>query len=137
MLTERRRTVRKQYEAQQQRRALLDTTNQHRGSETVAGDGPAVHPPAGYTLLVLPSPSPFHLDHGQRLQLQQQVQQVCVCVVYSVCACVCAFTCVCFCVVQHVQLLTQVHLLCRRVETLNHEASMTQHYLVRALPSPP
>lgn len=90
MLTERRRTVRKQYEAQQQRRALLDTTNQHRGGATVTRDAPATQTPAGYALLVLPGPSPFHLDRGQRLQLQQQVQQVGVCV--CVCECVGMFT---------------------------------------------
>ncbi|XP_075873123.1 GON-4-like protein isoform X2 [Nelusetta ayraudi] len=106
VLTERRRAVRKRYEAQQQRRALLDTTNQHRGGGGGAAPAPhpAPHPASGYTLLVLPGPSPLHLDHSQRLQLQQQVQQ-------------------------HVQLLTQLHLLCRRVEALNHEACMTEHYL--------
>uniref|UniRef100_A0A8C3AJF4 Gon-4 like b n=1 Tax=Cyclopterus lumpus TaxID=8103 RepID=A0A8C3AJF4_CYCLU len=60
MLTERRRTVRKQYEALQQKRALQDTTNHHR--DHVPKDS-RVHPV-------------FHLDYIQTLQLQQQIQQV-------------------------------------------------------------
>lgn len=31
---------------------------------------------------------------------------------------------------QHVQLLTQVHLLGRRVDALKHETCITKHYLV-------
>ncbi|XP_035804661.2 GON-4-like protein [Amphiprion ocellaris] len=103
MLTERRQTVRKRYEALQQRRALQDTTNQLRNN-TNANDTPSNNITS---ILVLPSwtcPS-LHLDYTQRLQLQQQVQQ-------------------------HVQLLTQVHLLSRRIDALNHEACITKHYLV-------
>lgn len=36
----------------------------------------------------------------------------------------------CLCLSQHVQLLAQVHLLCRHLDALNHEASVTKHYLV-------
>lgn len=75
MLTERRRTVRKRYEALQQRRALQDTTNQHRAS-TPNKDTPILQPGAITSVLVLPSPLALHLDSAQKLQLQQQVQQV-------------------------------------------------------------
>lgn len=72
MLTERRRTVRKQYEALQQRRALQDTTNHHHGNTS--------NPQANATASVLVLPSRFcpalHLDSAQKLQLQQQIQQV-------------------------------------------------------------
>ncbi|XP_008296960.1 GON-4-like protein [Stegastes partitus] len=105
MLTERRQTVRKQYEALQQRRALQDTTNQPRNNG-YAKDTPCPPPDTAASVLVLPSwmcPA-LHVDYAQRLQLQQQVQQ-------------------------HVQLLAQVHLLSRRVDALNHEASITKHYL--------
>nr|XP_046254588.1 GON-4-like protein [Scatophagus argus] len=105
MLTERRRTVRKQYEALQQRRALQDTTNHHRDNANLK-ETPSPQPDTVAHVVVLPSrvcPT-LHLDYTQKLQLQQQIQQ-------------------------HVQLLTQVHLLCRRVEALNHEASITKHYL--------
>ncbi|XP_054916964.1 GON-4-like protein isoform X3 [Poeciliopsis prolifica] len=103
MLTERRKTVRKQYEALQQRRALQDTTNHPRTTKGPSGSplvvlgnltGPALH-----------TDPFFRLDRTQKLQLQQQVQQ-------------------------HVQLLTQVHLLSRRVHALNHEAHLTKRYLV-------
>lgn len=137
MLTERRRTVRKQYEAQQQRRALLETTNQHRGGGTLGGDMPTPHP-SGYVLLVLPGPSPLHLDPRQQLQLQQQVQQVSAAASAAALAPVCPLTRLSVCLsVQHVQLLTQLHLLCRRLEALDHEATMTEHYLVRSPPAPP
>ncbi|XP_068180839.1 GON-4-like protein [Antennarius striatus] len=105
MLTERRRLVRQQYEAQQQKRALQDSTNQHRHPLTPGGD-PHTLPGALTSLVVLPNqihPS-LCLGHAQKLQLQQQVQQ-------------------------HVQLLAQVHLLSRRLDALNHEASITKHYL--------
>ncbi|KAI3360370.1 hypothetical protein L3Q82_002234 [Scortum barcoo] len=105
MLTERRQTVRKQYEALQQRRALQDTTNHHRDGVNLK-DTPSAQPNTITSVLVLPSrvcPA-LYLDYNQKLQLQQQIQQ-------------------------HVQLLTQVHLLCRRVDALNHEASITKHYL--------
>lgn len=75
MLTERRRTVRKRYEALQQRRALQDTTNQHRAS-TPNKDTPILQSGAITSVLVLPSPLALHLDSAQKLQLQQQVQQV-------------------------------------------------------------
>ncbi|XP_019220411.1 GON-4-like protein isoform X2 [Oreochromis niloticus] len=103
MLTERRQTVRKQYEAQQQRRALQDTTNH---LTSTLKDTPTPPHNAIASVLVLPrriSPS-LHLDHTQKLQLQQQLQQ-------------------------HVQLLTQVHLLSRHIAALNHEASITKRYL--------
>ncbi|XP_044063239.1 GON-4-like protein isoform X2 [Siniperca chuatsi] len=105
MLTERRRTVRKQYEALQQRRALQDTTNHHRENINLK-DTASPQPETITSVLVLPSrvcPA-LHLDYTQKLQLQQQIQQ-------------------------HVQLLTQVHLLGRRVDALNHEACITKHYL--------
>uniref|UniRef100_A0A087XCX2 Gon-4 like b n=1 Tax=Poecilia formosa TaxID=48698 RepID=A0A087XCX2_POEFO len=108
MLTERRQTVRKQYEAVQQRRALQDTTNHPRTTKGLPG------PPlivlgnlTGPALRLSPAPKTgpsFRLDRTQKLQLQQQVQQ-------------------------HVQLLTQVHLLSRRVHALNHEAHLTKRYL--------
>ncbi|XP_029282893.1 GON-4-like protein [Cottoperca gobio] len=105
MLTERRRTVRKQYEALQQRRALQDTTN-HQRENTNLKDMPSSQPDTVTAVLVLQSrvyPT-LRLDHTQKLQLQQQIQQ-------------------------HVQLLTQVHLLTRHVDALNHETSITKHYL--------
>ncbi|XP_054638264.1 GON-4-like protein isoform X2 [Dunckerocampus dactyliophorus] len=46
----------------------------------------------------------FHLDSAQKQQLQQQIQQ-------------------------HVQLLTEIHLLSRGVHVLQHEASVTKHFL--------
>ncbi|XP_076593150.1 GON-4-like protein isoform X1 [Chaetodon auriga] len=103
MLTERRRTIRKQYEALQQRRALQDTTNNHRDN---IKDTPSPQPNTITSVLVVPSQvfPTLRLDHTQKLQLQQQIQQ-------------------------HVQLLTQVHLLCRRIDALNHEACITKHYL--------
>ncbi|XP_069032570.1 GON-4-like protein [Embiotoca jacksoni] len=108
MLTERRQTVRKQYEALQQRRALQDTTNQLRSSSAHLKDTPSGLPPDAVTSAVLVLPSrvctALHLDYTQKLQLQQQIQQ-------------------------HVQLLTQVHLLSRRVAALNHEACIAKNYL--------
>ncbi|KAM6956868.1 GON-4-like protein, partial [Tautogolabrus adspersus] len=75
MLTERRRTVRQQYEALQQKRALQDTTNQQRNNSHL-NHTPA---PQSHTttplLIVSPTCPPLQLDHTQKLQLQQQVQQ--------------------------------------------------------------
>lgn len=80
MLTERRQTVRRQYEAVQQRRALQDTTNHPRTTKGPPG------PPliilgnlTGPALQLSPAPqtgTSFQLDRTQKLQLQQQVQQV-------------------------------------------------------------
>ncbi|XP_045901517.1 GON-4-like protein [Micropterus dolomieu] len=77
MLTERRQTVRKQYEALQQRRALQDTTNHRRDITNLKGT-PNPQPETVTSFLVLPSrvrPA-MHLDYTQKLQLQQQIQQV-------------------------------------------------------------
>lgn len=77
MLTERRRTVRKQYEALQQRRALQDTTNHHHGNTSLT-DTSNPQSDAMASVLVLQSrfcPA-LHLDSAQKLQLQQQIQQV-------------------------------------------------------------
>ncbi|XP_043972602.1 GON-4-like protein isoform X3 [Gambusia affinis] len=108
MLTERRQTVRKQYEAVQQRRALQDTTNHPRTTKGPPGPplivlGNLTAPALQLSLAPQTGPS-FRLDRTQKLQLQQQVQQ-------------------------HVQLLTQVHLLSSRVHSLNHEAHLTKRYL--------
>ncbi|XP_078143339.1 GON-4-like protein [Centroberyx gerrardi] len=105
MLTERRRAVRQQYEALQQRRALQDTPSHHHDNPTPQ-DTPGQRPNAPASTLLVPGricPA-LYLDHGQKLQLQQQIEQ-------------------------HVQLLTQVHLLSRRVDALNHEACITKQYL--------
>lgn len=78
MLTERRRTVRKQFEALQQRRALHDTTN-HQHVNINLKDTPSPHPSTVTPVVVLPGrvcPT-LHLDYTQKLQLQQQIQQVC------------------------------------------------------------
>ncbi|KAK5921497.1 hypothetical protein CgunFtcFv8_018858 [Champsocephalus gunnari] len=104
MLTERRRTVRKQYEALQQRRALQDSTNQHRDLKGPPSPQPSPQPSTSIIVLQRDVCPPLHLDHAQKRQLQQQIQQ-------------------------HVQLLTQVHLLTRRVDALNHENCITKHYL--------
>ncbi|KAK2845229.1 hypothetical protein Q5P01_011888 [Channa striata] len=103
MLTERRQTVRKQYEALQQKRALQDTTNHH---HAILKDTPNLPPNTVTPLLVLPGRVclTLHLDYEQKLQLQQQIQQ-------------------------HVQLLTQVQLLSRDISALNHEACITKQYL--------
>ncbi|KAM4736099.1 GON-4-like protein isoform 2-T2 [Anableps anableps] len=101
MLTERRQTVRKQYEAMQQRRALQDTTNHPRNTKDLSGPP---HVIASVFLLGSQTGPTLHLDCAQKLQLQQQVQQ-------------------------HVQLLTQVHLLSRQVHALTHEALLTKRYL--------
>ncbi|KAM4601450.1 GON-4-like protein isoform 2-T2 [Polymixia lowei] len=98
MLTERRRAVREQYEALQQRRALQETPTHNPHTPTPGGSTAQV--------VVVPArlcPALF-LDHAQKLQLQQQVQQ-------------------------HVQILTQVHLLSLRVPALHHEAFITKQYL--------
>ncbi|KAG7475895.1 GON-4 [Solea senegalensis] len=100
MLSERRRTFKKQYEALQHRKALQDTTNHHHDNKP--------HPQVNTTMPILLLPSlacpALHLDHAQKLQLQQQLQQ-------------------------HVQLLTQVHLLSHHIITLSNEAHVTKHYL--------
>ncbi|RVE63277.1 hypothetical protein OJAV_G00163870 [Oryzias javanicus] len=96
MLTERRQTVRRQYEAVQQRRALQDTTNQPHHSTAQRGPASILVPPGVC--------SPLGLNPLQKLQLQQQMQQ-------------------------HVQLLTQLHLLSRRVPVLNHQAGLSKQYL--------
>ncbi|XP_067365277.1 GON-4-like protein isoform X3 [Channa argus] len=103
MLTERRQTVRKQYEALQQKRALQDTTNHH---HAILKDTPSPPPNRVTPLLVLPGQEcpTLHLDFAQKLQLQQQIQQ-------------------------HVQLLTQVQLLSCQIPALNHEACITKQYL--------
>ncbi|XP_053743943.1 GON-4-like protein [Synchiropus splendidus] len=100
MLTERRRCVRRQYEAVQQRRALQDTTNQQMEVTPSTRPG-ALTPVCVSSNQRVPT---FRLDQVQKLQLQQQIQQ-------------------------HVQLLTQVHLLSRGVNSLAHEVSITKHYL--------
>lgn len=76
MLTEQRRTIRKQYETLQQRRALQDMTNHDHckaslkaGSEVNAITPVSVTPCQEVPLL--------HLNTAQKLQLQQQLQQVC------------------------------------------------------------
>uniref|UniRef100_H3CKQ5 Uncharacterized protein n=1 Tax=Tetraodon nigroviridis TaxID=99883 RepID=H3CKQ5_TETNG len=84
MLTEQRRTLRKQYESVQQSKASL---------KQIAAITPVLMMPG----LEVPS---LHLNSAQKLQLQQQMQQ-------------------------HVQLLTQVHLLCRNQDSLKHEACTT------------
>ncbi|XP_041842815.1 GON-4-like protein isoform X2 [Melanotaenia boesemani] len=73
--------------------------------DTINHQNPNLMDPA-VTVVVLPSRfSPaLHLGHAQKQQLQQQLQQ-------------------------HVQLLTQVHLLSRRIHALNHEADITKQYL--------
>lgn len=79
MLTERRRTVRKQYEALQQRRALQDTTNHC--DNTTLKDTPGPQPNSLTSIFVVPGrvcPT-LHLDYNQKLQLQQQIQQVLCC----------------------------------------------------------
>ncbi|XP_075995008.1 GON-4-like protein isoform X2 [Genypterus blacodes] len=102
MLTERRQTVRKQYEALQQKRALQDTPTYHHDNGQLKST--LSHQFSAPTFLFPTRVSTFHLNHGHKLQLQQQIQQ-------------------------HVQLLTQVHLLTRRVSALNHEACITKQYL--------
>ncbi|XP_074540005.1 GON-4-like protein isoform X2 [Halichoeres trimaculatus] len=104
MLTEQRRAARQKYEALQQKRALQDSTNQQRTNSHLnpSSDVETVTCPPG--LLLSPTCPTLYLDHTQKAQLQQQVQQ-------------------------HVQLLTQIHLLARRVGALSHEACITKHYL--------
>lgn len=68
MLTERRRRVRKQYEGVQQRRVLQDMTNQGQGQASLKQVS-TMAPPG------LEGPS-LHLKPAQKLQLQQQMQQV-------------------------------------------------------------
>ncbi|KAG7469500.1 hypothetical protein MATL_G00129530 [Megalops atlanticus] len=58
----------------------------------------------GPQVLLVPQPCALILTHPQKLQLQQQIQQ-------------------------HIQLLTQVHMLCSPVESLQSEANTTQHFL--------
>ncbi|KAI4788708.1 hypothetical protein KUCAC02_035686 [Chaenocephalus aceratus] len=76
MLTERRRTVRKQYEALQQRRALQDSTNQHRDLKGPPSPQPGPQPTTSIIVLQRDVCPPLHLDHAQKRQLQQQIQQV-------------------------------------------------------------
>ncbi len=77
MLTERRRTVKKQYEALQQRRALQETTNQRYDNANLK-DASSPQTNTITSVLMLPSQvlPALHLDHTQKLQLQQQIQQV-------------------------------------------------------------
>ncbi|MEQ2309102.1 hypothetical protein AMECASPLE_035177 [Ameca splendens] len=111
MLTERRQVVRKQYEAVQQRRALQDTTN-HLRNNTKDSSSPLPHALASVFVLASQTCPTLHLDPTQKMQLQQQVQQ-------------------------HVQLLTQVYLLSRRIHALNHETHVTKRYLVSKPHRPP
>ncbi|XP_062320896.1 GON-4-like protein [Osmerus eperlanus] len=106
MLSERRRAVREQYEALQQRRALQDTP-----THTPSLPSHVFNTTSSTTPLVLfcpqarPQARPaLTLDSAQKAQLQLQVQQ-------------------------HVQLLTQLFLLCSPVEALHHQACTTQQYL--------
>ncbi|CAL8336845.1 unnamed protein product [Gadus morhua 'NCC'] len=121
MLTECRRAVREQFDAQQQRRAVQVTSSRCPGTPTVARNpgtpntarnpgtptvGRCNATPTAPPLLVLQPqlrPARF-LNHVQKGHLQQQVQQ-------------------------HVQLLTQVHLLSRCVKALHNESSITKTYL--------
>ncbi|CAL8355628.1 unnamed protein product, partial [Arctogadus glacialis] len=121
MLTECRRAVREQFDAQQQRRAVQVTSSRCPGTPTVgrcpgtpntarnpgtATVGRCNATPTAPPLLVLQPqlrPARF-LNHVQKGHLQQQVQQ-------------------------HVQLLTQVHLLSRCVKALHNESSITKTYL--------
>ncbi|XP_030014835.1 GON-4-like protein isoform X2 [Sphaeramia orbicularis] len=105
MITERRMTVRKQYEAQQQRRALQDTTN-YNLDHIHLKDAPSTQTDSDTPVLVLPGQvyPTLHLNHNQKQQLQQQIQQ-------------------------HIQLLTQVHLLSRNISALDHEAIISRRYL--------
>ncbi|MBN3317640.1 GON4L protein, partial [Atractosteus spatula] len=94
MLTERRRTVKEQLEALQQRRALQESRPE-----------PPAPAPAGPHFLMLPSPTcTLLLSPTQKHQLQQQMQQ-------------------------HVQLLTQVHMLTSTIPALQSEAVTTRHFL--------
>ncbi|XP_029959339.1 GON-4-like protein [Salarias fasciatus] len=95
MLTERRQTVRKRYEALQHRKALQDTTNCLHGN-AAPKDKPTV-PTHQLTFLL-------SLDRAHKLQLQQQIQQ-------------------------HVQLLTEIHLLTRNISALLPQANTTKQYL--------
>ncbi|XP_059921403.1 GON-4-like protein isoform X3 [Gadus macrocephalus] len=121
MLTECRRAVREQFDAQQQRRAVQVTSSRCPGTPTVGrcpgtpntarnpgtpAVGRCTATPTAPPLLVLQPqlrPARF-LNHVQKGHLQQQVQQ-------------------------HVQLLTQVHLLSRCVKALHNESSITKTYL--------
>lgn len=72
-LIEQRRTVRKQCESVQQRRALQDMTNQDQGNASlkqISTIAPGLMRPG-------PEVPSLHLKPVQRLQLQQQIQQVC------------------------------------------------------------
>lgn len=107
MLTERRQTVRKQYEALQQRRALQDSTNHH---QDILNPLPNLINPV--SLLPNPVYPTLLLDCSQKLQLQQQIQQVpdlrpdvrsdvrldterhdCFCLSLSMCSYLLRFTC--------------------------------------------
>ncbi|XP_028297928.1 GON-4-like protein [Gouania willdenowi] len=89
ILTEPQRTDQKQNKCPQQRRVLQDTTNH---LHTTAHDLSPVSEPS------------LKLNHNQKLQLKQQIQQ-------------------------HVQLLTEVHLLSRDIPALSLQARITKHHL--------
>lgn len=76
MLTEQRRTIRKQYETLQQRKALQDMTNCEHGKASLK-EGSQLN--AITPVLMMPGQEvpPLHLNQAQKLQLQQHVQQVC------------------------------------------------------------
>eukprot|EP00066_Takifugu_rubripes_P014222 XP_011603488.1 PREDICTED: GON-4-like protein [Takifugu rubripes] len=103
MLTKQRQTIRKQYETLQQRRALQDMTN-HDHCKASLKAGSEVNAITPVPVTPCQEAPPLHLNTAQKLQLQQQLQQ-------------------------HVQLLTQVHLLCRNRDNLMHEACMSKQYL--------
>lgn len=77
MLSERRRTFKKRFEALQNRRALQDTTNNHQGDRNLKDKRNPQH--SSFTPIVV-SQSPvcttLYLNINQKLQLQQQMQQV-------------------------------------------------------------
>lgn len=79
MLKERRQTVRKRYEALQQRRALQDTSNHHHDGMNLKRPTPSPDPNTITRILVVPGQAcpTLYLDYTQKLQLQQQIQQVC------------------------------------------------------------
>lgn len=76
MLTEQRRTIRKQYETLQQRRALQDMTN-HDHCKAILKAGSEVNAITPVSVTPCQEAPPLHLNTAQKLQLQQQLQQVC------------------------------------------------------------
>lgn len=76
MLTEQRRTIRKQYETLQQRRALQDMTN-HDHCKASLKAGSEVNAITTVSVTPCQEVPPLHLNTAQKLQLQQQLQQVC------------------------------------------------------------